>query len=85
MDRSQVRDRSAAAVPGAENTGSGGTAAASAGAAGQGGLAGALAKALSDRNKKVSASGESFFFWVFSGFWGLSWFMEWDVRLMKNR
>lgn len=60
VDRSQVRDRSAAAVPGAESsTPSASTNAGGAPAAGGGGgLADALAMALSKRKQKVSASGE---------------------------
>ena len=50
------RDRSAAAVPGSESSApSGGAPAAPAG--GDGGLQGALAAALSKRNKKVAGSG----------------------------
>ena len=59
---SEKRDRSAAAVPGAEPgpaTGDGPSTAA-AGADAGGGLAGALAAALSQRKKKVSGSGK---FW----------------------
>lgn len=54
---SEKRDRSAAAVPGAAATTSVAPSAPSAPSAG-GGLADALAVALSQRNKKVSASGE---------------------------
>jgi hypothetical protein len=57
VDRSQVRDRSAAIVPGAASDGAGSPPAASGGA--DGGLAGALAAALNQRKKKVSASGKS--------------------------
>ncbi|KAL3422308.1 WH1 domain-containing protein [Phlyctema vagabunda] len=61
VDRSQVRDRSGAMVPGGDSgaAGSGATAAgAAAGAAGGGGLADALAAALNKRKQKVSASGK---------------------------
>lgn len=50
------RDRSAAAIPGAPSTGAASSSNAPTPAAG-GGLADALAAALSQRNKKVSASG----------------------------
>lgn len=52
----EKRDRSAAMVPGGASTGAAGGGAAQAPSAG-GGLADALAAALSQRNKKVSASG----------------------------
>lgn len=52
------RDRSAAVIPGAPSSGAASGSVASAPAAG-GGLADALAAALSQRNKKVSASGKS--------------------------
>ena len=52
----EKRDRSAAAVPGVTEKSSSGGGAVSAPSAG-GGLAEALAAALSERNKKVSASG----------------------------
>jgi Wiskott-Aldrich syndrome protein len=61
VDKSQVRDRSAAAVPGSQSdngpAGSGMPPASTGGA--DGGLAGALAAALNQRKKKVSASGKS--------------------------
>ncbi len=53
----EKRDRSAAMVPGAPATGTTGGGPAPVPAAG-GGLADALAAALSQRNKKVSASGK---------------------------
>lgn len=53
------RDRSAAAIPGAPSTGAASSSNAPTPAAG-GGLADALAAALSQRNKKVSASGKYF-------------------------
>ncbi|KAK5065394.1 hypothetical protein LTR84_001232 [Exophiala bonariae] len=56
---SEKRDRSAAQVPGSENVASapsGGAPGSPAGGADQGGLAGALAAALSQRKKKVSGS-----------------------------
>ena len=56
----EKRDRSAAAVPGAEpSASSAATTAAAGGADAGGGLAGALAAALSQRKKKVSGSGKS--------------------------
>ncbi len=60
VDRSLVRDRSAAAVPGASDTGPAGSGLPPAGASGSadGGLAGALAAALNKRKQKVSASGK---------------------------
>lgn len=58
VDKSQVRDRSAAMVPGGANeTGPANSGATPSG--GGGGLADALASALEKRKKKVSASGES--------------------------
>lgn len=64
VDRSKVRDRSAAMVPGNENSspaGGSGTATASSGqGGGGGGLADALAQALNKRKQKVAASGEYF-------------------------
>jgi hypothetical protein len=59
IDRSQIRDRSGAAVPGGD-TGPAGSGLPPAGASsgGDGGLAGALAAALNQRKKKVSASGK---------------------------
>ena len=64
VDRSQVRDRSAAMVPGGDTgpAGSGLPPAAAGGAAsaGGGGLADALALALEKRKQKVSASGGLF-------------------------
>ena len=58
VSESEKRDRSAAAVPGASSDGrlSGGSGAPA--PSGGGGLADALAAALSTRNKKVSASGK---------------------------
>lgn len=60
VDRSQVRDRSAAIVPGGADTGPAGSGLPPAGASGgaDGGLAGALAAALNKRKQKVSASGK---------------------------
>ncbi|KAL8664762.1 MAG: hypothetical protein Q9202_002765 [Teloschistes flavicans] len=58
VSESEKRDRSAAAVPGAAPSASSGGANAPAAPSGGGGLADALAAALSQRNKKVSASGE---------------------------
>jgi hypothetical protein len=60
VDRSQIRDRSAAAVPGASDSGPAGSGLPPSGASGaaDGGLAGALAAALNQRKKKVSASGK---------------------------
>jgi len=56
----EKRDRSAAAVPGAEPSAPpAATTAAAGGADAGGGLAGALAAALSQRKKKVSGSGKS--------------------------
>lgn len=61
VDRSQVRDRSAAQVPGgaADDNGPAGSGMPPSGAGADGGLAGALAAALNKRKKKVSASGKS--------------------------
>jgi hypothetical protein len=64
VDRSQVRDRSAAIVPGgATDTGPAGSGLPPTGASSgaDGGLAGALAAALNKRKQKVSASGKSLF------------------------
>jgi Wiskott-Aldrich syndrome protein len=60
VDRSLVRDRSAAIVPGGADTGPAGSGLPPVGATGgaDGGLAGALAAALENRKKKVSASGK---------------------------
>lgn len=59
VSESEKRDRSAAAIPGASADGpSGGASAPPAPSGGGGGLADALAAALSQRNKKVSASGK---------------------------
>lgn len=60
VDRSLVRDRSAAAVPGSTDSGPAGSGLPPGGASGaaDGGLAGALAAALNQRKKKVSASGK---------------------------
>lgn len=58
VDRSQVRDRSAAIVPGQESAVPTGTAPATPGGGGGGGLADALAVALNKRKQKVSASGK---------------------------
>jgi len=58
VDRSQIRDRSQAMVPGSD-TGPAGSGLPPAGASGggaDGGLAGALAAALNKRKQKVSAS-----------------------------
>ncbi|KAL9018848.1 MAG: hypothetical protein Q9185_003866 [Variospora sp. 1 TL-2023] len=55
---SEKKDRSAAAVPGASTSAPSGGAGAPAASSGGGGLADALAAALSQRNKKVSASGK---------------------------
>ena len=59
VDKTVIRDRSAAAVPGTEAAAppppSGGSAAP---AGGEAGLAGALAAALSQRKKRVGGSGE---------------------------
>lgn len=63
----EKRDRSAAAVPGtASSAPNGGASAPSAPPASGGGLADALAAALSQRNKKVSASGKIFHPYVVS-------------------
>ena len=61
VSSAEKRDRSAAAVPGAATSPStaGGGGGSSGGGGGGGGLADALAAALSQRNKKVSASGMS--------------------------
>jgi Wiskott-Aldrich syndrome protein len=69
VDRSLVRDRSAAMVPGGTDTGPAGSGLPPAGATGgaDGGLAGALAAALQSRKKKVSASGK----FSFSYFYGM--------------
>ncbi|KAG0651443.1 Proline-rich LAS17 [Hyphodiscus hymeniophilus] len=57
VDRTQVRDRSAAIVPGgASDTGPAGSGLPPTGAGADGGLAGALAAALNKRKQKVSAS-----------------------------
>jgi len=59
VDRTQVRDRSAAMVPGSTDTGPAGSGLPPAGATsggGGGGLADALATALNKRKQKVSAS-----------------------------
>jgi hypothetical protein len=60
VDRSEIRDRSAAAVPGSTDTGPAGSGLPPAGATGGGGggLADALAHALNIRKQKVSASGK---------------------------
>lgn len=60
VDPSQVRDRSAALVPGGADTGPAGSGLPPAGATSgaDGGLAGALAAALNKRKQKVSASGK---------------------------
>lgn len=59
VDRSQIRDRSAAAVPGGGDTGPHGSGLPPAGVApgGGGGMADALAAALEKRKQKVSKSG----------------------------
>lgn len=54
----EKRDRSAAAVPGAEPSSPGASGSAAGGAAAGGGMAGALASALAARKAKVSHSGE---------------------------
>lgn len=61
VDRNQIRDRSAALVPGGNDTGPHGSGLPPAGVAsgGGGGLADALAVALNKRKQKVSASGKS--------------------------
>lgn len=61
VDRSKIRDRSAAIVPGGADTGPAGSGLPPTGAApgGGGGLADALAEALNKRKQKVSASGKS--------------------------
>jgi len=58
VDRSQIRDRSGAAVPGASDTGPHGSGLPPAGIApgGGGGMADALAAALQKRKEKVSRS-----------------------------
>ncbi|KAJ1335879.1 neural Wiskott-Aldrich syndrome protein [Microdochium nivale] len=60
VDRSQIRDRSGAAVPGGPETGSGGGGASAPGApgvpGGGGGMADALAAALQKRKAKVRDS-----------------------------
>ncbi|KAL9594456.1 MAG: hypothetical protein Q9219_007026 [cf. Caloplaca sp. 3 TL-2023] len=58
VSESDKRDRSAAAVPGGPTSDLSGGASAPAASSGGGGLADALAAALSQRNKKVSASGK---------------------------
>ena len=66
VDPSKVRDRSAALVPGSNDTGPAGSGLPPAGASGGGGgLSDALAAALAQRKQKVSASGESLLFDVF--------------------
>lgn len=73
MDRSQIRDRSAAQVGGSSDTGPHGSGlppagvGAGAAAGGGGGMADALAAALQKRKEKVSRSGKSFFDIVFFG------------------
>lgn len=67
VDRSQIRDRSAAQVGGGSDTGPHGSGlppagAAAAAGAGGGGMADALAAALQKRKEKVSASGKFYFF-----------------------
>lgn len=69
VDRSKVRDRSAAIVPGTADTGPAGSGlppASVSGGAG-GGLADALAQALNKRKQKVSASGKSLSIQVIAG------------------
>jgi neural Wiskott-Aldrich syndrome protein len=62
VDRTQIRDRSAAMVPGGTDTGPHGSGLPPAGVSsptgGGGGLADALAVALNKRKQKVSASGK---------------------------
>lgn len=67
VDRSKVRDRSAAAVPGAADTGPAGSGLppTTTSGGGGGGLADALAEALNKRKQKVSASGKFLFLWLF--------------------
>lgn len=60
VDRSQVRDRSSAMVPGASLPNPPGSGLPPPGVGGDGGLASALELALAKRNKKVSASGKYF-------------------------
>ena len=60
VDKSEIRDRSSALVPGGADTGPAGSGLPPAGATGGGGgLADALAAALNKRKQKVSASGKS--------------------------
>lgn len=69
VDRSQIRDRSAAAVPGADNGPAGsGLPPAGASSGGGGGLADALAAALNKRKQKVSASGKLLYTYEFGVF-----------------
>ena len=58
VDRSQVRDRSSAMVPGAAPADNGPAGSGMPPAGADGGLASALQEALAKRNKKVSASGK---------------------------
>jgi len=64
VDKTQIRDRSAAMVPGSIDTGPHGSGLPPAGVSsptvGGGGLADALAVALNKRKQKVSASGKPF-------------------------
>lgn len=64
VDRSQIRDRSAAQVGGSNDTGPHGSGLPPAGVApgGGGGMADALAAALQKRKEKVSRSGKFLFF-----------------------
>lgn len=61
VDRTKIRDRSGAAVPGGSDSGPAGSGLPPGGDSGgaDGGLANALALALDKRKKKVSASGKS--------------------------
>lgn len=74
VDRSQIRDRSAAQVGGGSDTGPHGSGlppagAAAAAGAGGGGMADALAAALQKRKEKVSASGKFFSFFGLVFLW----------------
>ena len=58
VDRTKVRDRSAAMVPGAENESGGGAAPSAPSGGGGGGMQDALAVALAKRKKKIVDSGK---------------------------
>lgn len=58
VDRTKVRDRSAAMVPGTENESGGGAAASAPSGGGGGGMQDALAAALAKRKKKIVDSGK---------------------------